>query len=198
MLEIGVSGGGSLRAWCDIFPNAQHIIGIDNMHDPRVDDIRDSDSVYGNVTYLLGDGTDRSLLDDIILNYGPFDIISDDASHKNDSVIQSFEHLFPTGLKDGGMYIVEDTSVWNSDDFQNRQQLNQLEYFWGLTKLLNISMQDGINNIPDNDPWYKWISDPFKIEKKTHDKIEQCIDRIEFGCGYIAAFKETRYHWIPN
>ena len=41
------------------------------------------------------------------LKYGPFDIIIDDGSHRNDDMVISFETLFPV-LKCGGMYVVED------------------------------------------------------------------------------------------
>ena len=38
--------------------------------------------------------------------------------------------------------------------------------------------------------------DPFKIQKKTENVFEYSIDKIEYGCSYIAIHKKIRRHWI--
>ena len=38
--------------------------------------------------------------------------------------------------------------------------------------------------------------DPFKIQKQTNNVFEYSIDKIEFGCSYIAITKKVRTHWI--
>ncbi len=48
--------------------------------------------------------------------FGPFDIILDDGSHKTYHQLVSFTSLFLDALKDGGCYMVEDTrtNYWTS------------------------------------------------------------------------------------
>ncbi len=108
MLEIGVGGyaeedrgGESLAVWRDFFPNGQ-ITGFD---------IQKKTMVLGpRVTILQGSQIDSVFLADLVKNHGPFDIILDDGSHRNEHVIATFELLFPS-LNMGGIYIVEDTQT---------------------------------------------------------------------------------------
>ena len=85
---------------------------------------------------------------------GAPDIIVDDGSHLNEHVIETFEVLFPL-LKDGGIYVVEDTqtSYWpdyggSSDDLKNANTL--MNFFKTLV--------DGLNHAefikPGFDPHY--------------------------------------------
>ena len=62
---------------------------------------------------VQGDQGDKSFLDSIARELGPFDIIIDDGSHMSHHVIASFEALFPH-VKLGGLYVVEDlaTAYW--------------------------------------------------------------------------------------
>merc|ERR1712159_136137 len=46
--------------------------------------------------------------------HGPFDVIRDDASHIHTDMIATFQSLFTTLLRPGGVYIVED--LWGDMD----------------------------------------------------------------------------------
>ena len=139
LLEIGVGGydtphkgGKSLRMWRDYFPYAQ-VYSID---------IHDKSAHEGDrIRILQGSQVDENFLKKLLAETGPLDIIIDDGSHINEHVIKSFELLFPH-LKDGGMYVVEDTqtSYWpkfggTSKDIQNSATM--MNYFKHLTDSLN-------------------------------------------------------------
>lgn len=108
LLEIGVGGyadadrgGESLRVWRDFFPKA-HIVGID---------IQTKELDLGpRVTILKGSQVDAKFLDQVVAEHGPFDIIIDDGSHRNEQIVASFEMLFPT-LNADGIYVAEDVQT---------------------------------------------------------------------------------------
>ncbi len=106
VLEIGVSKGGSLGMWQQYFKNADVIVGLDIDTECRQYE-RDNLRIY------IGDQTDRSLLERISRECGPFDLIVDDGGHTMQQQIISFETLFPL-LADDGVYVIEDlhTSYW--------------------------------------------------------------------------------------
>ncbi len=111
LLEIGVGGhesaalgGASLLMWADYFPHAR-IAGID-VAAKRLDP-------HPRITILRGSQTDRTFLEQVTADHGPFDIVIDDGSHRPADVRASFETLFPA-VADGGFYVVEDvqTAFW--------------------------------------------------------------------------------------
>ena len=107
VLEIGVSGGGSLQMWKNYFGSNSVIVGIDI--DTRCYQYADE-----NIFIEMIDQNNKSDIDNIIEKYGNFDLIIDDGSHINGHVINSFNWLFPI-LNDGGLYLIEDThtSYWH-------------------------------------------------------------------------------------
>ena len=121
----------------------------------------------------------------------PIDVILDDGGHTNSDVIQAFEHFFPL-LNDNGLYIVEDTICFKVQSYIDNRFPNHLEYFVKYTPFLNQwRRDDSWGPIRDN------CIDPFKIMKKTDNVFEYSIDKMEFGCSYIAIHKKLRHHWIP-
>jgi hypothetical protein len=62
----------------------------------------------------IGSQADPAFLARVNGEFGPFDIILDDGSHKTHHQIISFGALFRDALKDGGCYMVEDvhTNYW--------------------------------------------------------------------------------------
>lgn len=108
LLEIGVGGyqdadrgGESLEVWRDFFPEGR-IVGID---------IQQKDMDLGErVTILQGSQVDADFLADVVREHGPFDLIVDDGSHRNEHVVDSFGLLFPT-MAPGGLYVVEDVQT---------------------------------------------------------------------------------------
>jgi hypothetical protein len=183
-LEIGVFNGGSIKAVREVFFNAKCILGLD---------IDDRCKIYednkNNVFIEIGDATDDKFIKTITEKYGVFDIILDDGSHNNKDVIKTFELLFPL-LNDNGLYIVEDTIYYKSPAYINPTYENHLQYFFKYTQYLNQWRYDSTEGIRDH------CIDPFKINKKTENVFEYSIDKIEYGCSYIAIYKKIRKHWI--
>jgi len=183
-LEIGVFNGGSINAFREYFNNAKCLVGLDI--DCRC---KNFESIDKNVFVEIGNATERSFIESITQKYGAFDIILDDGGHSNSDVIQSFELLFPL-LNDNGLYIVEDTICYKVGNYINISYPNHLQYFCNYIPFLNQWRYDSSEGIRDN------CVDPFKILKKTDNLFEYSIDKIEFGCSYIAIHKKVRHHWI--
>lgn len=183
-LEIGVFNGGSIKAFRESFKNSTCILGLDIDNRSKL-----YEDVENNIFVEIGDATDRNFIEQITKKYGSFDIILDDGSHINKDVIESFELLFPL-LNDNGLYIVEDTICYKSKDHIVKNYENHLQYFFKYTQYLNQWRYDSTKGIKDN------CIDPFKIQKKTKNVFEYSIDKIEYGCSYIAIYKKYRTHWI--
>jgi hypothetical protein len=109
MLEIGVFRGGSLRMWKKYFHPDSTIVGIDVDESCQAHEIADQ-----NVFVRIGSQADPNFLAEVNGEFGPFDIILDDGSHKTHHQIISFGALFRDALKDCGCYMVEDvhTNYW--------------------------------------------------------------------------------------
>ena len=109
MLEIGVFHGGSLRMWKKFFHPDSVIVGIDIDKNCQQYEIADS-----QVYVRIGSQADPDFLKTVNEEFGPFDIILDDGSHKTHHQIISFGALFRPALKEGGCYMVEDvhTNYW--------------------------------------------------------------------------------------
>jgi len=99
-LELGVRDGASINIWQDYFQNAELILGLDINPACKNFETR-------TIRIEIGSQADEELLKRIIENYGPFDIILDDASHINELSIKSF-NLLKDAVRDGGYYIIED------------------------------------------------------------------------------------------
>ena len=113
LLEIGVGGydnplygGNSLRMWKKYF-SFGHIFSFD-IHDKSAHEEK-------RIKIFKGGQTDVKFLNKLCSDIGDLDIVIDDGSHVNSHVIQTFNILFPK-LKDGGIYVIEDTqtSYWSS------------------------------------------------------------------------------------
>lgn len=185
LLEIGVHNGGSIRAFRETFKNSICIVGLDILELSK--SYEDSNN---NIYVEIGDATNESFVKYITDKYGTFDLIIDDGSHINRDVFKSFELLFPL-LNDDGIYIVEDTICYKCNDHLDINFENHLDYFNKYTKYLNQWRFDSTEGIRD------YCVDPFKIQKKTSNIFEYSIDKIEYGCSYIAIHKKIRNHWIP-
>lgn len=103
MLEIGVFRGGSLRMWKEYFHPDSTIVGIDIDKSCKDHEIADK-----KVFVRIGSQADPGFLASVNEEFGPFDIILDDGSHKTHHQNASFGALFRAALRDGGCYMVED------------------------------------------------------------------------------------------
>ena len=183
-LEIGVYNGGSIKGFKEAFKHSTCCLGLDiNNRCKKYEDVEN------NVFVEIGDATDSNFIQQITKKYGSFDVILDDGSHRNKDVIETFELLFPL-LNDNGLYIVEDTICYKSRDFIVDNYENHLQYFFKYTQYLNQWRHDSTEGTRDH------CIDPFKIQKKTENVFEYSIDKIEYGCSYIAIHKKIRKHWI--
>lgn len=139
LFEIGVGGyehplqgGYSLLMWKKYFPFGK-IYSMDIYDKSALQERR--------IKIFQGSQVDFELMDRIVKEIGTLDIIIDDGSHINEHVIQTFEFLFPK-LKDGGVYVIEDTqtSYWNdfggtSEDLKAPHTM--MNFFKNLTDCLN-------------------------------------------------------------
>lgn len=184
-LEIGVCHGESVNAIREVFPNTKCIVELA---------VETTCKIYENadahIFIEIGNATDPYFINFITHKYGKFDVILDDGGHTNDEVIKTFELLFPL-LNDNGLYIIEDTVCYKIPQYINPIYPNHLEYFFQYTQFLNQWRFDSTEGIQDN------CIDPFKIMKKTKNVFEYSIDKIEYGCSYVAVTKKIREHWIP-
>jgi SAM-dependent methyltransferase len=183
-LEIGVYHGDSLHAMRETFKNATLLVGADINPQSKAFENRSN-----RVFIEIGDATNPEFVSTLTNMYGTFDIILDDGSHMNKDVIRSFELLFPL-LNDNGIYVVEDTICYKSPDHINSAYNNHLQYFFNYTRFLNQWRFDSTEGVQDH------CVDPYKIIKKTNNVFEYSIDKIEYGCSYIAIHKKLRKHWI--
>jgi cephalosporin hydroxylase len=110
MLEIGVSGGGSLAMWRAYFGPGARIVGIDI--DPACKAHEDD-----GIEIFIGSQDDPSLIQRVLDKYPRPDIVLDDGSHLMAHMIRSFQllyhHVAPTGL-----YMVEDTHTCYWPNYQ--------------------------------------------------------------------------------
>lgn len=106
MLEIGISHGGSLQLWKKYFGEKIHIYAIDI--NPECKKFEEE-----NVTIYIGSQNDAVFLQNLAGTLPEMDIIIDDGGHTMSQQLLTFEHLF-LKVKEGGVYIVEDThtSYW--------------------------------------------------------------------------------------
>lgn len=138
LLEIGVSGGGSLRMWRNYFGKNSLIVGMD------IDEKCDEHSGE-NIEIFIGDQNSKLDINKLIQLYGNFDIIIDDGSHINDHVINSFKWLFPI-LNNGGIYFIEDicTSYWSDYGGGIRKNFSSIEFTKNLVDHINAYYFDSL------------------------------------------------------
>jgi hypothetical protein len=104
ILEIGVLNGAGLRLWRRYFAHPDTVVvGIDIQPG-----CARFDSPNEGIRVRIGSQADPMFLQKIIQEFGPFDLIIDDGSHRSSHMIASFNCLFADGLKETGIYFVED------------------------------------------------------------------------------------------
>jgi hypothetical protein len=140
LLEIGVgggdrgAGGDSLVVWRCFFPFGK-IIGCDVEDKTRISG--------GNIHVHIVDQSSEADLSRITHDEGPFDIIIDDGSHRNDHQIFTFSKLFDS-LKERGIYVIEDvqTSYWpefSGKPIRCQDTTTCMGYFLQLANYLNYT-----------------------------------------------------------
>lgn len=132
LLEIGVSGGGSLELWRRYFGRKARIFGLDA--DPRCKKLE-----RRGIRIWTGDQGDPALLNRIADETGPIDILIDDGSHRPHDQLTTFRVLFPR-IREDGLYVCEDLccSYWDEGfDGGVRKPGTHVEFLKGLIDELN-------------------------------------------------------------
>lgn len=106
VLEIGVFKGGSLQMWQRFLGPMATIVGIDINPECKQHE-------EPGIHVRIGDQSDPRFLQSLIDEFGTFDIVIDDGSHRMQHLLKSFEFLYPRIAKNG-LYIAEDlhTCYW--------------------------------------------------------------------------------------
>lgn len=109
MTEIGCGGGESMRAWLEYFQSPEfRLFGADIVRDTNpwnTPSGRVSDPRYTFIHLNQDDETNLKCF--AAMCGGEFDIVIDDGSHRNDSIITSFNVLWNC-VRPAGLYIIED------------------------------------------------------------------------------------------
>lgn len=180
MLEIGVFRGGSAKMWSRFLPPGSTIVGIDI--NPDCAKYEDQDS---NLFIRIGDQSDTAFLASIVEEFGPFDLILDDGSHRSSHMIASFNHLFLGALCSPGIYLAEDThaAYWHS--FRD-QDYSFIDLAKDLVDLIHAHYFDKQSEI---------------FFRKGHSsragtievpRIASEIDRIDFRDSLIVIYKQAK------
>jgi predicted O-methyltransferase YrrM len=117
MVELGISQGGSV-ALLALLARPEKLVAIELASEPVVpllDALRERDLADSVKPYFGVDQADTARLSQILTDeFGdaPLDLVIDDASHRYDETVASFEVLFPR-LRPGGVYVIED---WTGQD----------------------------------------------------------------------------------
>lgn len=105
LLEIGIYYGESLRYFREYFKHPDtKLVGVD--HYVFEEHARPGD----NFIKEKGMQEDTVFMNRVCNQYGPFDIIMDDASHDNSVTQDTFRRLWPF-VNEGGFYIIEDVGA---------------------------------------------------------------------------------------
>ena len=143
LLEIGVGGGQSIRAWLEYFSNAQ-VFGVDIASDTNVWDRPGKQDRY---TFVKGDQSDEIFWKSFIVEHGGlWDIVIDDGGHMANQIITSYNQLWPE-VKAGGFYCIEDLGVsyTNSALFVPAGSQNHMDFL--KARVDDINQQPGIDTV---------------------------------------------------
>ena len=184
MLEIGVDRGGSLQMWREFLPDAT-IVGLDI--NPKAAHYEDT---ARDIHVRIGDQTDTAFLSGVLDEFGPFDTILDDGSHKSKHMIQSFQYLFPR-LQAGGVYLVEDVcaNYWTL-------YRDQRESFIDFTKWLMDAMHACYMQMSSV---YQFMEGhPKRVREVEVPFAATIIDRIEVFDSVVAVYRAETPKRLPR
>lgn len=123
LVEVGVGGGESIRAWLEYFPNA-FVYGVDLVSNTNEWNTPGA-KTHPRYTFACGNQSDEKLWKKFTEVYGgDWDVICDDGSHNSKDMAITFGSLWPY-LNSGGIYELEDlgfdggSSRWVTDYLHN-------------------------------------------------------------------------------
>lgn len=135
LLEIGVGGGESIRAWLEYFQSAD-VRGVDLQSNTNT---WDTPGRYGRYFFNQGDQSSAVFWKCWLADHGTPDIVIDDGSHVSSHIITTFNELWPA-LKPGGFYAIEDLGVSYGDgSFVPSGSPNHMDWLRGKVDMLNLT-----------------------------------------------------------
>lgn len=156
LVELGVSGGGSLLMWQEYF--GWRVLGIDIQ--PNCTQHAKHDLGIEVLTY----GQDDFAVYEEIKARGGADIIVDDAAHLNKLIVRSFGMLWPL-VKPGGLYIIEDTLLSYVKDIR----AETIAGGWGGMSLCKEPLE---NDRTDIDKLLKGLAESIDCQNKENQVAE--------------------------
>jgi hypothetical protein len=130
LIEIGVGGGESIRAWLDYFPAAK-VFGVDTVHHTNEWNNPER-SPNGRYTFVNGDQSDTTFWRCFEADYGrDWDIVIDDGGHFSGQVVTAYTCLWPL-LAPAGLYCIEDLACAYSGIFQTPSMTTHLAFLRAL------------------------------------------------------------------
>jgi hypothetical protein len=130
MFEIGTGDGGSARMWKQYFGPMARIVTID---------IRDCKQFEESQIFVrTRRQSDSTFLRSLVAEFGPPDIVNDDASHLPADIRTCFDTLYPL-MDTRGIYVIEDinTSYWGEFGGGLRSSASFIEHCKSLIDELN-------------------------------------------------------------
>jgi cephalosporin hydroxylase len=101
VLEIGVSGGGSVEMWKEYFGEGSRIVGVDINPDCKAHE-------QEGIEVFIGGQSDPATIEAVFAAYPRIDIVIDDGSHVMSDMIATFEMVY-SRINPNGVYLLEDT-----------------------------------------------------------------------------------------
>lgn len=182
LLEIGIYNGASLKMWREYFHKDSTIVGID------IDDnCREFENEQENIYCRIGSQEDGNFLNKIIDEFGKFDIIIDDGSHIVSHMIASFNYLFIDGLKENGIYIVEDVHT-NFFKSHRDKKYSFLDYSRDLVDLMHR------HYMPDMEEAYFRLDSKSRLEKFNVPRLTTQINSISFYDSVVVFIRQDKKH----
>jgi len=182
MLEIGVYKGGSLKMWSQALPAGSQIVGLD------IDEsCLQFDNPDAGMHVRIGSQDDPELLRELIEQFGPFDFILDDGSHRTDHMIASFVHLFSAGLKPGGQYLAEDThsNYWPA---YRDSDYSFVDFTQDLTNMMHAHYVD------HHDERFFREGNSLRLDDITVPRIAAELDELVFRDSLVLITKRRELH----
>ena len=180
MLEIGVYKGSSAKMWSQFLPAGSVFVGIDINPD-----CSKHENIDNSLFIRIGDQSDPEFLASVVDEFGPFNFILDDGSHRCSHMIASFDYLFLNGLNSPGVYLVEDThtNFWNEFRGQNYS-------FVDLAKdLVDLIHSHYFNNPGD---LYFQKGHEMRVGSASVPRIATEVDEIQFKDSLVVIHKRTK------
>ena len=181
VLEIGVDRGGSLRLWKTYFGEGTRVVGLDVLEAcSRFED------EAAEIFVRIGSQSDSAVLRAVVAEFGPFDMIIDDGSHRASDQVASFNALFGPGLKDRGIYFVEDLqcAYWGRRSGELDTPYDFLDFVRTLVDLMHKPYA--------NHDYAFFRTDGVHDRSLIVPHITRMLDQIRFFDAAVALYKRER------